>query len=101
MTQINIRVDETVKAQTEEICKSLGMNITTAVNVFFNAMIREKGIPFDLKLKDEFSEKENEEIYQVLKARESQEYKLEDLEDFGDVLAAKKLELMERINAQN
>lgn len=47
---LNIRVDKTVKKQADEIFKELGLSMATAVNMFLRAVIRENGIPFDLKL---------------------------------------------------
>lgn len=50
MTNLNIRTDKNVKAAAEKIFEDLGMNMTTAVNVFLRQTIRENGIPFALKL---------------------------------------------------
>ena len=47
-TVVNVRVDEDKKRDVEEFCKSVGMNISTAVNLFFNAILRERRIPFEI-----------------------------------------------------
>ena len=49
-TNLNIRTDKEVKAAAEKIFEELGLNMTTAVNIFLRQTIRENGIPFDLKL---------------------------------------------------
>ena len=49
-TNLNIRTDKAVKAAAEKIFEELGMNMTTAVNIFLRQTIRENGIPFELKL---------------------------------------------------
>lgn len=49
-TNLNIRTDKEIKDQAEVIFSSLGLNMTTAVNMFLRAAIRENGIPFALKL---------------------------------------------------
>ena len=49
-TNLNIRTDKAIKDQAEEIFNELGLNMTTAVNIFLRAAIREHGIPFELKL---------------------------------------------------
>ena len=49
-TNLNIRTDKEIKEQAEQIFSDLGLNITTAVNMFLRSTIRENGIPFDLKL---------------------------------------------------
>ena len=47
---LNIRIDKAIKDQAEEIFNELGLNMTTAVNMFLRTAIREHGIPFELKL---------------------------------------------------
>ena len=49
-TNLNIRMDKDVKDQAEQIFSALGLNMTTAINIFWKTSIREKGIPFALKL---------------------------------------------------
>ena len=49
-TNLNIRTDKEVKDQAEVIFNELGLNLTTAVNMFLRTAIREHGIPFSLKL---------------------------------------------------
>ena len=49
-TNLNIRTDKAIKDQAEEIFNELGLNMTTAINVFLRTTIRERGIPFELKL---------------------------------------------------
>ena len=49
-TNLNIRTDKTVKEQAEDIFNQLGLNMTTAINMFLRTTIRENGIPFELKL---------------------------------------------------
>lgn len=49
-TTMNIRVDKEVKDNAKMIFAELGMDLTTAVNIFLRQSIREHGIPFKLKL---------------------------------------------------
>lgn len=49
-TNLNIRTDKDVKEQAEQIFNELGLNMTTAINIFLRTTIREQGIPFSLKL---------------------------------------------------
>lgn len=49
-TNLNIRTDKDIKDQAEAIFNELGLNMTTAINMFLRTVIREHGIPFDLKL---------------------------------------------------
>lgn len=45
-TNITIRIDKELKKQTETLFSELGMNISTAFNVFIRQSIREGGMPF-------------------------------------------------------
>lgn len=49
-TNLNIRTDKEIKEQAEKIFNELGLNMTTAVNMFLRTAVRENGIPFELKL---------------------------------------------------
>ncbi|QDH21160.1 type II toxin-antitoxin system RelB/DinJ family antitoxin [Saccharibacillus brassicae] len=47
-TNINIRIDEEVKKEAEHLFAELGLNMTTAVNLFIRQAIRQGGIPFEV-----------------------------------------------------
>ena len=49
-TKLNIRTDKFTKEQAEKNFNQLGLNISTAINMFLIATIRENGIPFELKI---------------------------------------------------
>ena len=49
-TNLNIRTDKEIKDQADRIFSELGLNMTTAINMFLRTTIRENGIPFALKL---------------------------------------------------
>lgn len=49
-TDLNIKIDKVIKDQAEQIFNELGLNMTTAVNIFLRTTIREHGIPFELRL---------------------------------------------------
>lgn len=65
-TNISIRIDDKLKKQFEAICLELGFNMTTAINVFARAMVRKKGIPFELTI-DEYNEETIKAIEDVQK----------------------------------
>lgn len=50
LTTINIKVDENDKREFNAICEKLGLSMSEAINIFIKAVIRERGIPFELKL---------------------------------------------------
>ena len=49
-TNLNIRIDKNVKIAAEKIFEELGLNMTTAINIFLRQTIRENGIPCELTL---------------------------------------------------
>ena len=49
-TNLNIRTDKDIKDQADRFFSELRLNMTTAINMFLRATIRENGIPFSLKL---------------------------------------------------
>lgn len=50
-TNMTIRIDSDVRNQMNDICSKLGMTTSTAINLFINAFVREKGMPFAISLK--------------------------------------------------
>lgn len=48
MANINLRMDDNVKKQAEELFADLGMNMTTAINIFLKQAVRENKIPFEI-----------------------------------------------------
>ena len=85
-TLVNFRIDEKTKKEMEQICDKLGMNVTTALNIFIKKMIREKRIPFEISADPFYSESN-------IKALEESKRELEK----GDVVVKtlKELEAME------
>ena len=49
-TNLNIWTDKEIKNQDGKIFNELGLNMTTAINIFLRTVIRERGIPFELNL---------------------------------------------------
>lgn len=47
-----IRIEPEVKKEATVILDKLGLSMSTAVNAFLRAVVREKGIPFDMKVKN-------------------------------------------------
>ena len=55
-TIINIRTEKKIKQQAESLYKRLGLNLTSAINAFLRASIRENGIPFSLVNEPNFNQ---------------------------------------------
>ena len=49
-TNISIRMDKELKEQTENLFNELGMNMTTAFNIFLRQSVRQGKIPFEISL---------------------------------------------------
>ena len=47
-TNVNIKVDTEVRDEAKDLFSKMGLDMTTAVNMFLLAAIREKGIPFNV-----------------------------------------------------
>ena len=47
-TNINVRVDSDVKNKAQDVFSALGLDMTSAINVFLRQAIRKNGIPFEL-----------------------------------------------------
>jgi DNA-damage-inducible protein J len=65
MSATTINIDEETKKEAQELFKDLGMNLTTAINIFLKQAIREQGLPFyvgQTRYKDE--------VYQAMKDAE-------------------------------
>ena len=55
-TNVNIRMEENLKQQFEYLCNELGLNMSTAFNVFAKTMVRQQRIPFEISLNSPNSE---------------------------------------------
>jgi len=52
-TNINIRVESEVKNKAQAVFADLGLDMTTAINLFLRQAIRQNGIPFRLSAEKE------------------------------------------------
>ncbi|VPK49729.1 addiction module antitoxin, RelB/DinJ family [Streptococcus pneumoniae] len=57
---ISIRLDSEVKEQAQQVFSNLGMDMTTAINIFLRQAIQYQGLPFDVRLD------ENRKLLQAL-----------------------------------
>ena len=80
----NISLDPALKAQAVALFKNIGLDLSTAISLFLSQAVREKKIPFEIKL-----DIPNETTIEALNEKEEmkknkQKYKRYD--DFKDVL---------------
>lgn len=50
-TSMNLRIDKTLKKDAEALFETLGINMTTAINIFLKQSVRDQGIPFQITAK--------------------------------------------------
>jgi len=48
-TRISVNIDEGIKKEAQAILSELGLDMTTAVDIFLRTLIREGGIPFAIR----------------------------------------------------
>ena len=46
---ITVRIDSEMKSQFDELCNQFGMSANTAFNIFVNAVVRSRSIPFTIR----------------------------------------------------
>jgi DNA-damage-inducible protein J len=51
-TNLNIRIDENLKKDAENLFSDLGLNMSTAVTMFLRSSVMNDGIPFEVKRKE-------------------------------------------------
>ncbi|GHU79653.1 hypothetical protein FACS1894191_2940 [Clostridia bacterium] len=59
MAQVNIRIDDNLKAQADALFDELGLNMTTAFNIFVRQTVRQGGIPFAITTETERNERKS------------------------------------------
>ena len=47
-TNVNIRIDENLKREFDEICNDFGLTMTSAFTVFAKTVVRQQRIPFEI-----------------------------------------------------
>ncbi|MDR0991596.1 MAG: type II toxin-antitoxin system RelB/DinJ family antitoxin [Ruminococcus sp.] len=80
---VNIRMDEDLKTKFESFCKSTGMNISVAVNMFVTKVVNEQRIPFEISVDPFYSpanQKRLEEAVSRLNAGKGKEHKIVEVE---------------------
>ena len=63
---LTIKLDNETKKEFNEFCEEIGINMTTAINMFIKKVVIEQRIPFDLSL----DKKPNIETLQALQESE-------------------------------
>lgn len=87
MTNINIRTDSEVKAKAQDIFSSLGLDMTTAINLFLRQTIRQNDLPFTLTTKTKADRTQRDAMFGYLRGKYSMSDDFDSpLEDFKEYM---------------
>lgn len=50
---MTIRLDSEIKNKFDTLCEQFGMSANTAINIFVNAVVRSKSIPFSISVSEQ------------------------------------------------
>ena len=79
-TSMSIRLDSEVKEQAQQVFSNLGMDMTTAINIFLRQAIQYQGLPFDVRLD------ENRKLLEVLTDLDQNRNMSQSFESVSDLL---------------
>ena len=79
-TSMSIRLDSEVKEQAQQVFSNLGMDMTTAINIFLRQAIQYQGLPFDVRLD------ENRKLLQVLTDLDQNRNRSQSFESVSDLM---------------
>ena len=80
VSNVSFRIDSDLKAQDDALFSQLGMNMTTAFNIFLRQSVREGCIPFEITLNTPNSETVAAliEAQQLINNPDTKKYDIED-----------------------
>ena len=79
-TSMSIRLDSEVKEQAQLVFNHLGMDMTTATNIFLRQAIQYQGLPFDVRLD------ENRKLLEVLTDLDKNRNMSQSFESISDLM---------------
>ena len=79
-TSMSIRLDSKVKEQAQQVFNHLGMDMTTAINIFLRQAIQNQGLPVDVKID------ENRKLLQVVTDVEQNRNMSQSFESVSDLM---------------
>ena len=65
----SVRMDEDLKKSFDSLCEDFGMSMTTAINVFARAVVRERKIPFEITAAPEITREKGRQAFYALRAQ--------------------------------
>jgi len=77
---INVRIEEETKKQFENFCAEVGLNVSTAINMFIKKVVRENEIPFKISIDPFYSQNNIKYLEGVVKDIETGKAKIQEHE---------------------
>ena len=65
-----IRIDPQLKEESSQVLEDLGLTLSGAVTIFLKAVVREQGLPFEVRLNQDAHNEEKPGTIQICKNRE-------------------------------
>ena len=86
LSTLTSRIEEADKNQFMEFCDSVGITSSAAINMFVKAVIRERKIPFEIKMDDPFYSESNRRhlLRSIRQLREGKGVSHELVEDYNE-----------------
>ena len=71
----SVRMDDALKSEFETLCNDFGMNMSTAINVFARAVVRERRIPFEIASSDsEITRQKARQAFSMLREQSAKNF---------------------------
>ncbi len=64
---VTIRMDSELKKQAETLFNDLGLNLSSAINIFIRQAVREQAIPFEITCKNKIQFANNKQYEETIK----------------------------------
>ena len=97
---MTVRMDSQLKKQFNELCNEIGMSVNTAINVFVNAAVKTRGIPFEIRASQKSANEDFKNAFYTLR-ESARNNGLQDmtLEEINEEIRQARLERAEREKA--
>jgi DNA-damage-inducible protein J len=93
-TSLTIRIDEDLKRDAESLFNRIGLNMSSAIHVFFRQAIGAQGIPFELKAYDDYQLKVKKSMQQAEEGKLIT-FTIEELENLENMDNSQALDFLE------
>jgi DNA-damage-inducible protein J len=93
-TNLTIRIDEDLKREAENLFNRIGLNMSSAINIFFRQTVGAQAIPFELKAYDDYQSKVEKAMRQADEGKLIA-FTIEELDSLEDMGTDKAIEFLQ------